>query len=96
MKDNNAPEHSTGNFDCSLGGTTTAFCTESSGCDGAKFPGISTETPDPRDVLYVPVVITTGLVSNTLGTAVKTGIGAATCTAQTLDNALVILHFPLT
>lgn len=58
----------------------------------------------------MPVVITTGLVSNTRaaetgtvtststmrggpaasntsGTAVKTGSGAGTCTAQTLDNA---------
>lgn len=80
MQDTNALEHSTSYFDCSLGDTTTAVCTESFGGDEAKFPGISTETLTLSDVLYMPVVITTGLVSNT--GAAETGTVTSTSTTK--------------
>jgi hypothetical protein len=81
---------STGYFDCSLAGTTSAVCVESFGGYEANDPGMSIETYTGTDQPYMPVIITAGVaVTSTSGGVVAstTSTGSqATDTSKTSAN----------
>jgi hypothetical protein len=45
---------------CSMGGTTTAVCTEMMSGTGANFPGTSTSDYAQSDITFLPVTVTAG------------------------------------
>ncbi|MCJ1253920.1 Mucin-21 [Lignoscripta atroalba] len=72
----------TADFGCSLGGTTTAICSQSVGGSDANSPGQATETLAASDITFLPVVITAEAgAGNTASTA------PATTTAEVTSDS---------
>ncbi|KAI9927060.1 hypothetical protein ASPWEDRAFT_46539 [Aspergillus wentii DTO 134E9] len=67
---------------CSVGGTTTAVCTESASGSAANFPGVSTASYDKSDISLLPVTVTAGSVTSVDATATAT-TEASTATSAT-------------
>ncbi|KAJ5389733.1 uncharacterized protein N7496_000801 [Penicillium cataractarum] len=64
---------------CSMGGTTTATCTDIMSGTGANFPGTSSSTLAQSDITFFPVTVTAGPTStNSASTATDTTSSALT------------------
>ncbi|KAJ5949347.1 hypothetical protein N7454_000931 [Penicillium verhagenii] len=64
------------NMDCSVGGTTTAVCTEVVSGTGANDPGTDTSTYAPTDITLLPVTITAGPVTTTAASTATESTGS--------------------
>ncbi|KAJ5480679.1 hypothetical protein N7539_006573 [Penicillium diatomitis] len=70
---------------CSMGGTTTAKCTEMMGGSAANFPGTSTLDLAQSQITYLPVTVTAGAI--TAGDSTTTATASATSTISKASSA---------
>ncbi|KAI9861008.1 MAG: hypothetical protein M1824_002774 [Vezdaea acicularis] len=61
-----------GTIDCSIGGTTTAVCSESFGGPGANFSGATVATYGATDVSLSPIIVTDGAAASQTHSAAAT------------------------
>ncbi|KAF3387586.1 hypothetical protein F1880_000729 [Penicillium rolfsii] len=77
---------------CSMGGTTTAVCTEMMSGTGANFPGTSTSDLAQSEITYLPVTVTAGPtttasasttndVTSSTSTSAKTHVSGSTASS---------------
>ncbi|KAJ5413932.1 hypothetical protein N7509_000559 [Penicillium cosmopolitanum] len=73
-----------GRMICSLGGTTTAVCTDINSGAGANFPGTHTTTLASSDITSLPVTITAGATTGAASdTSASTTESSTTATSDT-------------
>ncbi|KAJ5437899.1 uncharacterized protein N7458_008897 [Penicillium daleae] len=70
-----------GRIVCSMGGTTTAVCTEMMSGTGANFPGTSTGHLAQSDITLIPVTVTAGPTS-TASASTTTDLTGSTSTSS--------------
>ncbi|CAI7647362.1 unnamed protein product [Penicillium pancosmium] len=76
--------HNYGRMICSLGGTTTAVCTDINSGAGANFPGTHTTTLASSDITSLPVTITAGATTGAASdTSASTTESSTTATSDT-------------
>ncbi|KAJ5150834.1 uncharacterized protein N7482_010086, partial [Penicillium canariense] len=72
---------------CSVGGTTTAVCTEIMSGTGANFPGTSTIDVPQSELTYLPVTVTAGPASATSASTTTESTGSALTSSNTHSSA---------
>ncbi|KAJ5935045.1 hypothetical protein N7466_004592 [Penicillium verhagenii] len=65
------------NMDCSVGGTTTAVCTEVVSGTGANDPGTDSTTYAPTDITLLPVTITAGPATTSAASTATESTGSS-------------------
>jgi hypothetical protein len=70
-----------GRIVCSMGGTTTAICTEMMSGTGANFPGTSTIDIAQSDITFLPVTVTAGLTT-TASTSTTSDVTSSALTSN--------------